>query len=91
MFTIALHITNDGTRSADGVDVATTGPWDRYTVLAVRPTGTFLRYASDWHILSPIAIDPGETATLDLDLRADEPSDEQLSFSVREAGFLVTR
>ena len=90
-FTIALHITNGGTRAADGVDVTTTGPWDRYTVLAVRPTGTFLRYASDWHVLSPMAIDPGQTATLQLDLRSDEPSDEQLSFSVREGGFLVTR
>lgn len=90
-FTIALHITNGGTRAADGVDVTTTGPWDRYTVLAVRPTGTFLRYATDWHVLSPIAIDPGETATLALDLRSDEPSDEQLTFSVREGGFLVTR
>jgi Domain of unknown function DUF11 len=90
-FTIALHITNGGTRSADGVDVTTTGPWDRYTVLAVRPTGSFLRYASDWHLLSPVAIDPGETATLQLELRSDEPSDEQLTFSVREAGFLVTR
>jgi hypothetical protein len=73
------------------VDVATTGPWDRYTVLAVRPTGTFLRYATEWHLLSPISIDPGETATIELDLRTDEPSDEQLSFSVREGGFLVTR
>jgi hypothetical protein len=90
-FTIALHITNGGTRPADGVDVATTGPWDRYTVLAVRPTGTFLRYASDWHILSPLAIDAGETVTLELDLRTDQPSDEQLTFSVREGGFLVTR
>jgi hypothetical protein len=90
-FTIALHITNGGTRAADGVDVTTTGPWDRYTVLAVRPTGTFLRYASNWHVLSPIAIDPGATATLELDLRTDEASDEQLSFSVREGGFLVTR
>jgi hypothetical protein len=90
-FTIALHITNGGTRSADGVDVTTTGPWDRYTVLAVRPTGTFLRYASDWHVLSPLAIDPGETATIQLELRTDEPSDEQLTFSVREGGFMVTR
>lgn len=90
-FTIALHITNGGTRAADGVDVTTTGPWDRYTVLAVRPTGTFLRYASDWHVLSPIAIDPGATATIQLELRSDEPSDEQLTFSVREGGFLVTR
>jgi Domain of unknown function DUF11 len=90
-FTIALHVTNGGTRAADGVDVTTTGPWDRYTVLAVRPTGTFLRYASDWHVLSPIAIDPGETATIQLDLRSDQPSDEQLTFSVREGGFLVTR
>jgi hypothetical protein len=90
-FTIALHISNGGNRPADGVDVTTTGPWDRYTVLAVRPTGTFLRYASDWHVLSPVSIDPGETTTLWLDLRSDEPSDEQLTFSVREGGFLVTR
>jgi hypothetical protein len=89
-FTISLHITNGGTRSADGVDVATAGPWDRYTVLAVKPTGAFLRYSSGWHVLSPIAIAAGETATLNLRVRADEPSDEQLTFSVREAGFLVT-
>ena len=31
-----------------------------------------------------------ETATLDIRVRADEPSDEQFTFSVREAGFLVT-
>jgi len=89
-FTISLRITNSGTRSADGVDVATAGPWDRYTVLSVKPTGAFLRYPSGWHVLSPIAIAAGETATLDIRLRADEPSDEQLTFSVREAGFLVT-
>jgi len=89
-FTISLRITNGGTRSADGVDVATAGPWDRYTVLSVKPTGAFLRYPSGWHVLSPIAIAAGETATLDIRLRADEPSDEQLTFSVREAGFLVT-
>ncbi len=90
-FIISLHITNDGTRSADGIDVATAGPWDRYTVLAIKPTGAFLRYASGWHVLSPIAIAAGETATLDMRVRADEASDEQLTFSVREAGFLVTR
>src|SRR5919197_2490155 len=90
-FTIVLHITNGGTRDADGVDVTTTGPWDRYNVVAIRPVGTFLRYASAWHLISPLAIAPGETATLEMQLRADEPSDEQLSFSVREAGFLVTR
>jgi Domain of unknown function DUF11 len=89
-FTISLRITNGGTRSADGVDVATSGPWDRYTVLAVKPAGGFLRYPSGWHVLSPIAIAAGETATLEIRLRADEPSDEQLTFSVREAGFLVT-
>jgi len=89
-FTISLRITNDGTRSADGVDVATEGPWDRYTVLAIRPTGAFLRYASGWRVLSPIAIAAAETATLDIRVRADEPSDEQFTFSVREAGFLVT-
>ena len=77
-------------RSADGVDVATEGPWDRYTVLAIRPTGAFLRYASAWRVLSPIAIAAAETATLDIRVRADEPSDEQFTFSVREAGFLVT-
>jgi hypothetical protein len=77
-FTISLRITNGGTRSADGVDVALAGPWDRYTVLAVKPTGAFLRYPSGWHVLSPIQ------------LRADVPSDEQLTFSVREAGVLVT-
>jgi hypothetical protein len=84
-FVVALSITNDGERPARGIYVATTGPWDRWTVLEVDPSGTFARDATGWHIVSPIDIPPDETRTLELHVRADEASEEQLTFAVREA------
>jgi hypothetical protein len=84
-FVVALSITNDGERPARGIYVATTGPWDRWTVLEVQPSGTFARDATGWHIVSPIEIAPKETRTLELHVRADEATEEQLTFAVREA------
>ena len=84
-FVVALSITNDGERPARGIYVATTGPWDRWTVLDVQPSGTFARDATGWHIVSPIEIAPNETRTLELHVRADEATEEQLTFAVREA------
>ena len=84
-FTVSLAITNEGTRPTEGVYVATSGPWDRYTVLGMRPSGTFGRDASGWHLVSGVHIEPGQTQALELFARADEPSDEQLTFGVREA------
>jgi hypothetical protein len=84
-FTLSLAITNDGTRPAEGVYVSTSGPWDRYTVLSVRPVGTFVRDATGWHIGSPLRVGAGQTQSLVVEARADEPSDEQLTFAVREA------
>ena len=84
-FVVALSITNDGEREARGVYLATTGPWDRWTVLGVEPSGSFDRDATGWHIISPIDIPPRETRTLLIHVRADEPTEEQLTFAVREA------
>ena len=84
-FVVALSITNDGEREARGVYLATTGPWDRWTVLGVEPSGTFDRDAAGWHIISPIDIPPQETRTLLVHVRADEATEEQLTFAVREA------
>jgi len=84
-FVVALSITNDGERPARGIYVATTGPWDRWTVLDVQPSGTFAHDATGWHIVSPIEIAPNETRTLELHVRADEATEEQLTFAVREA------
>jgi hypothetical protein len=84
-FVVALSITNDGERAARGVYLATTGPWDRWTVLGVEPAGTFDRDAAGWHIISPIDIPPHETRTLEVHVRAEEPTEEQLTFAVREA------
>lgn len=78
-------IANDGDHTAHGVYVATSGPWERWTVLDVQPSGTFNRDASGWHIVSPIDIAPAQTRTLELHIRADEPAQEQLTFAVREA------
>jgi hypothetical protein len=84
-FTLTLAITNEGTRPAAGVYVSTSGQWDRYTVISVRPTGVFVRDATGWHFGSPLRIGPGETQSLTVEARAEEPSDEQLTFAVREA------
>lgn len=84
IFTLSLAITNEGSRPTDGVFVSTSGPWDRYTVLNIRPTGTFGRDASGWHVVGPLHVAAGDTQTLQIDARADEPSDEELTFAVRE-------
>ena len=84
-FVVALSITNDGDRAARGIYVATTGPWDRWTVLGIEPSGTFAADATGWHIISPIDIPPHETRTIQIHVRADEATEEQLTFAVREA------
>jgi Domain of unknown function DUF11 len=84
-FVVALSITNDGEAPAHGVYVATSGPWDRWTVLDVQPAGTFAGDESGWHVVSPIEIPPQESRTLEVHVRADEASEEQLTFAVREA------
>jgi outer membrane biosynthesis protein TonB len=84
-FVVALSVTNDGTRPARGVYIATSGPWDRWTVLGVEPDGTFDRDAAGWHIVSGEEIPPAETRTTLVHVRADEPAQEQLTFAVREA------
>src|SRR5260370_28280528 len=49
-----LFRSNDGPRLAHGVYVATSGPWERWTVLDIQPSGTFERDAAGWHLISPI-------------------------------------
>jgi len=84
-FVVALNITNEGERPARGIYVATTGPWDRWTVLDVEPSGTFARDATGWHIVSPIEIPAHEARTIEVHVRAEEATEEQLTFAVREA------
>jgi hypothetical protein len=84
-FLLRLRITNGGTRTAHGLYIATSGPWERYTILTVAPVGSVSRDAAGWHIVSPVDAPPGSTITLELRVRADEASDEQLTFAVREA------
>ena len=84
-FVLALSVTNDGSRVAHGVYIATSGPWDRWTVLGVEPDGNFARDAAGWHIISSVDTPPAETRTILVHIRADEPSQEQLTFAVREA------
>jgi hypothetical protein len=84
-FVLALSVDNDGDHAAHGAYIATTGPWDTWTVLGVEPDGVFGRDDAGWHIVSSIEIPPGETRTILVHVRADEPSQEQLTFAVREA------
>ena len=84
-FVLALSVANDGPRTAHGAYIATNGPWDRWTVLGVEPDGSFARDGAGWHVISSIDIPPGETRTILVHVRADEPSQEQLTFAVREA------
>ena len=84
-FTLSLAVTNQGARATEGVFIATSGPWDLYTVLAVQPSGMFGRDAAGWHFVSPLHIAPGETQALRVEARADQPTEEQLTFAVREA------
>jgi hypothetical protein len=82
---LALSVTNDGSRPAHGVYIATSGPWDRWTVLGVEPNGSFARDAEGWHIISNEDVPVSETRTVLVHVRSDEPSQEQLTFAVREA------
>jgi hypothetical protein len=84
-FVIQLAVTNAGDRPAHGLYIATSGPWDRYSVLDVQPDGAFGRDAAGWHIVSPVEVPPGATRTVEVRARAEQPSDEQLTFAVREA------
>jgi hypothetical protein len=84
-FVLSLAISNDGERATRGVFIATSGPWDRWTVLDIQPSGTTGRDAAGWHIVSSVEIAPGETQTLELHVLADEPAQEQLTFAIREA------
>jgi hypothetical protein len=86
-FTLRLSVTNDGDRAARGVYIATSGPWERWTVLEVLPEGWFARDAAGWHIVSPVEVPPRGAGSLELEVRvrADEPAEEQLTFAVREA------
>lgn len=84
-FVLALSVIDDGLRAARGVYIATSGPWDRWTVLSIEPSGTFARDAAGWHIVSAMQVPPAETRTLQVHVRADEPAQEQLTFAVREA------
>jgi hypothetical protein len=84
-FTLALTIGNSGDRPAEGVYVATTGPWDQWTVLGVEPSGTFDRDAAGWHLISSVEVPPGDSRTVQLHVRADQPAQQQLTFAVREA------
>jgi hypothetical protein len=84
-FVLRLTIADDGDRAAQGVYIATNGPWDRWTVLDVQPSGTFGRDANGWHIASPLLIPPREARDVEVHLRAEEATEEQLTFAVREA------
>jgi hypothetical protein len=84
-FVLALSVTNDGTRGARGIYIATSGPWDRWTVLGVEPLGAFAPDNAGWHIVSAIETPPSETRTILVHIRADDPTQEQLTFAVREA------
>ena len=84
-FSVHLSVLNDSDRVVHGVFIGTSGPWDRYTILTVAPAGRVGRDATGWYIVSPADIPPGSTITLEVRARADDPSDEQLTFAVREA------
>jgi hypothetical protein len=83
-FLLRLTVANDGERPAHGVFIATSGPWERWTVLEV-VGGMFARDAAGWRIVSPIDIPPNDARTVAVRIRADAPSEEQLTFAVREA------
>ena len=85
-FNLRLTVANDdGTRTAHGIYVATSGPWERWTVMEITPSGTFARDAAGWRLISSVQIPPHDARNVDVRVRADEPSEEQLTFAVREA------
>ncbi len=84
-FVLQLSIANDGNRPARGVYIATRGPWDRWTVLGTDPTANFARDATGWRMISDVQIPAHESRSIDVHIRADAPSEDQLTFAVREA------
>lgn len=85
-FTLRLTVNNDDpSRTAQGIYVATSGPWERWTVMEITPSGTFARDASGWRLISAVQIPARDSRNVDLRIRADEPAEEQLTFAVREA------
>ena len=45
----------------------------------------FARDAAGWHISSAIDIPPQQSREIEVRIRADAPSEDQLTFAVREA------
>jgi len=84
-FLLRLTVTNDGDRPTRGVYIATSGPWERWSVLEVSPPGTFARDAAGWHFVSPLEVPAQQARTVEVRIEADAPSEEQLTFAVREA------
>jgi hypothetical protein len=84
-FVLRLMIANDGDRAAQGVYIATSGPWDRWTLLDITPGANLSRDAAGWRIISSAPIPPHDTGTVEIHIRADAPTEDQLTFAVREA------
>jgi len=84
-FVLQLTIANDGERPSRGEYIATSGPWDRWSVLEITPAADLARDAAGWRILSDLIIPPRQTRTIAVHLRADAASEDQLTFAVREA------
>jgi hypothetical protein len=51
----------------------------------VQPRGILARDAAGWHIGSAIDIAPQQAREILVRIRADAPSEDQLTFAVREA------
>jgi hypothetical protein len=84
-FVLRLTVTNDGDRAARGVYVATSGPWDRWTILQITPAASFARDAAGWRIIAALEVPPHDSGSIEVHVRADAPSEDQLTFAVREA------
>jgi hypothetical protein len=78
---IAEFLVQNGAR---GVYLATSGPWDRWTILGIEPAASLARDAAGWRIISDLQIPPHDSRSIDLHIRADTPSEDQLTFAVRE-------
>jgi hypothetical protein len=84
-FVVRLTVSNDGDRAAHGVYIATSGPWDRWTVLQITPAASLARDAAGWRIISALEVPAHDTGTIEVHVLADSPSEDQLTFAVREA------
>ncbi len=84
-FMLRLRIVNGGDRPARGVYIDTSGPWDRFSIVAITPGATLVRDAAGWHIISALEVASGASATIEVRARADEPTEEEVTFAVREA------